>query len=148
MPVNSFLIYNPSEKLTIIGGVAVFPDFKEKVFPIFGFVYKPNEKIVFNITSENPSISYSPNEKITFFGEMRTPLGGEFEVTRQNRGGVVLMYNDTRMGVGAEYNFNKSISVCASLGGAFGRYFKYRDEDGKVSMKNRLYSKFSIDVIM
>jgi hypothetical protein len=148
MPVNSFLIYAPSEKLTIIGGIAVFPDFKEKVFPIFGFVYKPNEKIIFNITSENPSIAYSPNEKITFFGEIRTPLGGEFEVTRQNRGGVVLMYNDTRIGAGAEYNFNKSVSASVSLGGTFGRYFKYRDEDGKVSMKNGLYSKFSIDVIM
>ena len=145
MPVNSFVIYNPNDKLTLICGLAVFPDFKEKIFPIFGFVYKPNEKIIFNITSENPSIAYSPNEKFTFFGEIRTPLGSEFEVKRQGRDGVVLMYNDTRLGVGTVYNFNKSVSFSVSLGGTFGRYFQYRDEDGKVSLKNGLYSKFSID---
>ncbi|MFA6281777.1 MAG: DUF6268 family outer membrane beta-barrel protein [Candidatus Omnitrophota bacterium] len=148
MPFNNFFIYTYSDKLTFIGGVAVFPDFKEKVFPIFGFIYKPNEKLIFNITSENPSIAYSPNKKWTFFGEIRTPLGSEYEVKRQNRDGVVLMYNDTRIGVGTAYNFNKSVSANLSVGGAFGRYFKYRDEDGKVSMNNGLYSKFSIDVVI
>jgi hypothetical protein len=146
MPFNTYAIYVPNDKLVLICGVAVFPDFKEKVFPIFCFVYKPNEKVLFNITSENPSIVYSPNKKWTFFGEIRTPLGGEFEVKRQGRDGVVLMYSDTRIGAGAAYNFNKSVSATLSMGGAFGRYFKYRDEDGKLSLDNGLYGKFSIDV--
>ncbi len=148
IPFNSFLIHKPNDKLTIIGGIAVFPDFKEKIYPVFGFIYKPNKQWIFNITSESPSIVYSPNKKWSFFGEIRTPLGSEFEVTRQDRSHVVLMYNDTRIGGGVTYNFNKFISTTLSMGGAFGRYFKYRDEDGKVSLDNGLYGKFAIDVQM
>lgn len=146
IPFNSYLIYTPSDKLVFVCGVAVFPDYKEKIFPIFGFVYKPNEKLVFNITSENPTIAYSPNKKLTLFAEIRTPVTSEFEVKRQNRDNIVLMYNDTRLGMGADYKINKSISASLSLGGAFGRYFKYRDEDGKLSIKNGLYSELAIDV--
>jgi hypothetical protein len=148
IPVNNFLIYNLSDKLTFIGGVAVFPDFKNVILPIGGFIYKPNEKIILNITSENPSIAYCLNDKITFFAEAQTPVANEFEVEHNGSDGVVLIYNDIRLGAGVQYKFNKNISASVAVGAAFDRYLRYRDIDGKLSIKNGIYNTFTLDVQM
>jgi len=146
MPVETFLIYKPDDKWVFIGGIAFFPDFKDKFFPAVGFVYKPNEKWIFNITTDDPSIAYSPNDKFTIFAQMELPLGAEFEVKNGDSENMVLIYNDTRIGLGVGYKINKFVSVSVAGGGVFDRYIRYRDVDGKLSMQNGGYVKFSVDV--
>ncbi|MCK9573944.1 MAG: DUF6268 family outer membrane beta-barrel protein [Candidatus Omnitrophica bacterium] len=146
MPTNTFLIYKPDDKWVFVGGLAFFPDFKDKFFPILGFVYKPNEKLIFNITTDDPSIAYSPNDKLTIFAQMELPLGAEFEVTNGDSKNMVLIYNDMRLGLGLGYKINKFISVTIAGGGVFDRYIRYRDVDGKLSIKNGGYGEFSIDI--
>ncbi|MDD4955137.1 MAG: hypothetical protein PHP17_03765 [Candidatus Omnitrophica bacterium] len=146
MPVNTFLIYKPDDKWVFVGGLAFLPDYKDKFFPIAGFVYKPNDKWVFNITTDDPAIAYSPNDRITIFTQMELPLGAEFEVKKGNEENVVLIYNDMRIGTGLKYKINKFVSVTLAGGGVFDRYIRYRDIDGKLSIKNGGYAEFSVDI--
>jgi len=148
MPVNTFLIYKPDDKWVFVGGLAFFPDYKDKFFPVAGFVYKPNEKWVFNITTDDPSIAYSPNDRLTIFTQMELPLGAEYEVKHGDSENVVLIYNDMRVGLGLGYKINKFVSVTLAGGGVFDRYIRYRDIDGKLSVKNGGYAEFSIDINM
>lgn len=146
IPTDVFLIYNPKEQLTLIAGVAVRPDFKDAVLPIIGCIYKPNEKLTFELTSDTSNITYSPNDKFDLFFEVSSPIGSEYEVTRNSSKGVVLQYNEMLIGTGIKYKLNKFIQSSIVMGGAFDRYIKYRDEDGKVSIKNGLYTEFRVDV--
>ncbi len=146
MPTDIFLIYNPKEQLTFIGGVAVCPDFKNVVLPIVGCIYKPNDKWAFEMTSDASNITYSANNKVDLFFEMTSPIGSEFEVKRGQRQGVVLEYNEMLAGGGIKYKANKFVQASLAVGGAFNRYIKYRDEGGKVSIENGLYTEFRVDV--
>lgn len=146
LPANTFLIYKPDDKWIFIGGLAFFPEYKDRFFPIAGFVYKPNKKWVFNITTDDPSIAYSPNDRLIIFTQMTLPLGAEFEVKQRNSENAVLIYNDMRVGLGVGYKINKFVSFSIAGGGVFDRYIKYRNIGRKLSIENGGYAEFSIDV--
>ena len=148
IPSHTFLIHQPNDKLTLIAGVAVYPDFEHSVLPVFGFIYKPNNKWAFNITPRDPNISYILNDRITLFAEGGSSLGCEFEVTKDNLKNVVLRYNQLQLGAGIKYKFNKFIQSSISVGGVFNRYFKYRDSLGKINLKDGLYTEFRVDFSM
>jgi hypothetical protein len=146
IPQRYFLIYQPNEQWTFIGGVGVWPDYDEVVWPILGFIYKPNDRLTFNIVPKGPEISYDVNEKLTVFGEgdMST---AEYEVTKDGRKNVVLEYNEVHLGAGLRYKFNRYIKGSVAAGGIFGRSLKYRDDSlGKVAIENGLYSEFRMEI--
>jgi len=148
MPTDIFVIYNHNDRLTLIGGVAVCPDFKKAVLPVIGCIYKPNDTWAIEMTSDASRISYSVHKKVDIFLEMTTPVGSEFEVTRDQRQGVVLEYNEMLAGAGIKYTANKFVQASLAVGGAFNRYIKYRDEDGKLSIKNGLYTECRVDILI
>lgn len=148
IPSQTFLIYEPNNKLTLIAGVAVYPDFENNILPILGFIYRPNYKWAFNIIPKDPNISYILNDRITLFAEGGSSLNSEFEVTKDNLKNVVLRYNQLQLGTGIKYKFNKFIQSSVSVGGVFNRYFKYRDSLGKVNIKDGLYTEFRLDFTM
>ncbi len=129
-----FIISQPSDKLTWLLGVAVFPDFEDKLFPVAGFIYRPNSKLQFNIIPKNPNITYSLNEKVDLFLEGDMSFG-EYEVDKDESKNVVLQYKEVTAGFGAQYNFNKNVQLLFSAGGVFDRSLKYRDSLGKVGEK-------------
>lgn len=145
LPTHSFLIYKPNDKWTYIVGVAVYPDFETEVFPILGFIYKPNDKWTFNIVPDDPNISYMVNNKLSVFGE-GSACWDEFEVTRGDSENVVLINQEKHLGAGLEYKFNKFMKSRLSVGGVFGRSLKYRDDEGKLSVKNGLYTEFRVSI--
>jgi len=49
IPSYYLLIYQPNPKWTFLYGAAVYPDFVDSVLPVLGFIYKPNDKLTFNI---------------------------------------------------------------------------------------------------
>ncbi len=144
MPVNTYLIYQPNSKWTFVAGVGAYPDYRTKVIPIFGFIYKPNEKLTFNIVPANPNISYSLNGKVTLFIEGGM-AGDEYEVDKDGLKNVVLEYKAYRGGAGASYRFNKYIEASVSVGGVFNRRLQYRDSLGKVNLDSGMYSEFRIN---
>lgn len=145
IPSHTFIIHQPNSKLTLIAGVAVYPDFERSVLPVLGFIYKPNPKLTFNITPKEPNINYILNDRVTLFAEGGGSLNCEFEVTKDDLKNVVLRYNQLRLGAGVKYKFNKFIQSSVSAGGLFNRYFKYRDSLGKVNIKDGLYTEFRLD---
>jgi len=144
MPVHTYLIYQPNNKWTFVAGVATYPDYRDKVLPILGFIYKPDEKLTFNIIPANPSISYSLNNKLTLFVEGGMD-GDEYEVDKDGRKNVILEYDAYRGGAGASYRFNKYIEAGISVGGVFNRRLQYRDSLGKVNVDSGMYSEFRIN---
>jgi hypothetical protein len=146
IPSRVFFIHQPTEKWTFLLGVAFYPDFENEVLPILGFIYKPNDKLTFEITPKRPNISYIFNDKITLFGEGGSSFG-EFEVTKDNLKNVVLRYRQTHLGAGIKYKVNKFIESSLSCGGIFGRSLKYRDNSlGEVDIKNGVYTELRLEI--
>lgn len=147
IPSRYFLIYQPDAKWTFLYGVAVYPDFENEVLPIIGFIYKPNDKLAFNIVPKRPNITYFINDRMSLFAEGGTSLNSEFEVTRDNTKNVVLRYKEARLGGGIKFKFNQYIQSSISAGGLFNRSLKYRDGQGKVNIKDGLYTEFRVEII-
>ena len=145
IPSRYFLIFIPNDKWTFIGGIGVYPDFETAVFPILGFIYKPNDKLSFNITPKRPNISYLLNKRVRLFAEGGMSFD-EFEVTKDSQENVVLSYKKKYLGSGVEFKFNKFIKSSVTVGGVFNRSLKYRDSLGKVNMKSSLYTEFRVQI--
>ena len=145
IPVHTYLIYQPDHKWTLVAGVAVSPDTEGVVFPILGFIYQPNDKLTFHMVPPEPNISYKLNERLTLFMEGGF-AGDEFEVTKDNLKGAVLIYQETHLGSGVKYKFNKYIEASVAAGGMFNRNLKYRDSLGKVNIKDGFYSEAKVEI--
>jgi hypothetical protein len=142
MPNRYMVIHQPNDRLTLVAGIAVFPDFTEEVAPILGFIYKPNDRLTFNIIPMRPTVSYKLNEKLTVFGEGGSSAG-EYEVTQDERKNVILEYKELHLGAGCQYNFNKNIQSSFTVGGIFNRQLRYHpDSLGKVNIDSGFYSEF------
>jgi len=148
LPVRVFAIHLPNERLTLLAGVAVYPDYENEVLPILGFIYKPNEKLTFDITPKKPQVIYHINQNTSCFLEAGGSLNSEFEVTRHRQGGVVLRYKETRLGAGVSFKPNSFIEAGISAGGVFNRTFQYRDNSGKISVKDGSYLEFRLKISM
>lgn len=145
IPSRYMLIYQPDPKLTVVAGIEVDPDYKEEIGPLVGVIYKPNDRLTFNIIPEEGDITYKLNDKFSVFAQ-----GGfnseEFEVTRNNIKGVILMYDDIYLGGGLKFKPHKYINALLSVGSALNRSLKYRDQHGKVNIENGFYTEFRLDI--
>ena len=144
MPIQSLVIYQPTDKLTLVLGVAVFPSNEDPIAPIGGLIYKYNYKLTFNLIPPKPEISYSLSDNLNVFVE-----GGlessEFQVKKDGYKKAILTYNEMRIGAGLRYSLNKFIDAIFSAGDIFRRNLKYRDSLGKISIKDGLYTEFRVE---
>lgn len=137
-------IYQPQDKWTYVMGAAFFPDNEFGVFPILGLIYKPNDRITFELTPKRPNISYLLNEKTTLFLEGGGVFNSEYEVDKDDLRNVVLRYKESHLGARVEYMVNKYIKTSLAAGSSFNRQLKYRDSLGKVNIKGGFYSEFRL----
>ena len=142
-----FLFHKFDEKLSFVCGLRIEPHFEDPYWPILGFIYKPNDRLTFNIVPERPEISYALDKKLTVFLEGDNS-SDEFRVTKDNLKNVPLQYNELHLGAGFRYHFNKHIKSSLSCGSVFNRSLKYRDSLGKVALENGLYTEFRLDIVM
>jgi hypothetical protein len=143
-----FFIHQFSDKLTFIAGVSITPHESDPVMPMLGFIYKPTDKLTFNIVPKQPEVTYALNEKLTIFGQADITMD-EYKVNKDGLKNTVLEYNEMHAGAGLRYMLNKYIQGNISVGGVFNRSIKYRqDYHGKVTVKNGMYSEFRVDISM
>lgn len=147
LPQRYFAIWQPNDKFTAILGLAVTPRFKDVFLPIAGIIYKPNDKWLFNLVPDRPTISYAVNDKLSIYGEY-SMSGGEYVVTKDDIKGTVLEYDEQHAGVGLQYDLNKYVCGSLAVGGTFGRKFNYRESYGKVNLKNGFYTEVRVNVSM
>lgn len=141
-----FAIYQPNPKLTLIGGVAIFPGYEDTVAPIVGIIYQYNDRLLFNLTPKRPTVNYSVNDKLDIFLEGDFS-GSEYQVKKDGYKKAVLQYNEIHSGLGMQYFINKYIDFSVSAGYMFSRSLEYRNVDGKVSIENGLYMDFRIEAM-
>lgn len=146
LPSRFFIIRWPNTKWTFLAGLAIYPDFENEILPILGFIYKPNDKLTFEITPQRPNISYLVNDKVLLFAEAAGALNSEFEVSRGGSENVVLKYKQMHLGAGAKLKLNKFIQSSVTAGAVFNRSLKYRDNQGKVNIKDGLYTEFRLEI--
>ncbi|MFA5275601.1 MAG: DUF6268 family outer membrane beta-barrel protein [Candidatus Omnitrophota bacterium] len=146
IPMRFFLINLPNDKLVFIAGVSVRPNYRDKVLPILGFIYTPNERWVFNIVLDRPNITYNVNEKWSIFAEGDSS-GGEYKVNTANFKGQILEYNEYHTGLGTSYEINKYTKLSVSGGYMFDRTIRYRNKDsGKVALEGGAYSELRVEI--
>ena len=142
IPINTFAIYQPNDTWTFILGMHFFPSgvLNSKIGPVAGLIYKPNDKLIFNLVPPKPNILYMVNDKLGVFGEFGM-TDEQFLVTKDGQKNVVLLYNENRLGTGVLYKFNKFLESTFSVGAVFNGYMKYKESLGKVVLKNGLYTE-------
>ncbi len=146
IPSYYYAIYQPDPKWTFLCGVAVFPGTQDPVLPVLGFIYKPDNRLVFNIVPRRPNITYALTDKISIFGEGSFAVNNEYEVKFDDIRTAVLRYYETYLGGGIGYKPNKFIQASLSLGGNFRRRLTYDDSLGKVNIKDGLYTQFMVTI--
>ncbi|MCK9604322.1 MAG: hypothetical protein M0R66_08200 [Candidatus Omnitrophica bacterium] len=146
IPINALAIYQPNDKLTLILGVHIFPSGVDgKISPIAGLIYKPNDKLFFNLVAPTPTITYMFNKKIGLFGEWGF-TDEEYLVTKDGEKNLALLYRNVRLGAGALYKFNNFARASFSMGSTLKSYLKYKESLGKVVMKNGLYTECRLEM--
>ena len=141
------VIYKLNDHCLFVAGVGVYPRYEDRVWPIFGLVYKPNDKLSFNLVPDLPNITYDINKKVSLFLEMVNDFD-EYYVNR-NGSKVILQHSQINIGTGAAFKINKSLNSSLTVGTALNQIFKYRDSGGKVSL-NRcgFYTEFRIQAMI
>ncbi len=145
IPLHSFIIYKPEDKWVFIAGIAVYPDFENNLRPILGFIYRPNDKLTYNIVPKNPNINYRLNERTDLFTEAGLSVQ-EFEVNKGDLKNIILEYTETRLAAGVRYKFNKLIQSAFAFGKVFNRSLKYQDNSGKAVIKDAVYTEFKMEI--
>ncbi len=139
-----FLIYQPDEKWIFVCGVDYSPRFRDPVSPILGFIYKPNERLAFNIIPDSPEISYLLDDKLTVFIQGGS-TSNEYRVKKDDLKNVVLNYDEMHLGAGLRYKWNKYVTGSFTAGGMFNRSIQYRDDSlGKVTIDNGPFVEFRL----
>jgi hypothetical protein len=144
IPSRYYAIYQLNEKWTFVCGVAVFPNYENTILPIAGFIYKPNDKLLFNFTPDRPNISYALTDRFTLFVEADGSIE-EYVVTRDGQENVKLRYTQAHLGSGVRFKINKFTETSLSVGGVLDHTLRYRDTGGKVSIKDGFYVEFRIE---
>jgi len=144
LPSRALLIYMPRENLIFVGGIAVYPGYEDKFIPFGGVIYKPNDRLAFNLVPKRANIIYDLTKKWSVFLE-GDAMGREFNVKKDGVKGFTLRYKELHAGGGVKFKMNKYFNFYLSSGYMFNRTLKYRDSQGKISVKNNVYTEFRIE---
>ncbi len=147
VPVHIYGIYQPNDQWTWVAGIAIYRDYKERFFPIVGFIYKPNDRLTVSLVPDRPEISYALTKRLSVFGE-----GGasyeEYDVRKGDFRDVVLRYRETHLGGGVTVKLTSRISASVSSGYMFDRYLEYGDSRGKFNVKNGAYTEGRMEIAL
>ncbi len=146
IPFRSYLIFKESDDFILVGGVSVRPEYEREVLPVVGLIYRPNDRLAFNLASDDPNVSYKLTDATLLRWEFQYAFD-EYEVTRGAQEGVVLRYQEISSGFGIEHRFNEAFKGIVSAGGVFNRQLEYSDEVGKVAPDTGFYTSARITAV-
>lgn len=146
------VIYKPNERLSLVAGLEVNPVYRYPlpsalhaypVSPVLGFIYKPNDKLMFNIVPDAPTVSYTFTDRVTLFIQENDSLE-RYYVTRDNAR-TKLNYSQSYLSAGVKFKINKFIETSLAMGNVFRQILKYTDSTGKIATRNGLFTEFRIE---
>lgn len=143
MPMRAYLIYRRDENFILIGGVTVRPDYDTTVLPVLGLIYKPNDRLSFNLASDDPHIAYELTDKARLRWDFDYTFE-EYEVNRGDSEDVVLKFQDASTGIGIECDYMEYVKAGISVGYVFNRRLEYEDGEGKVLPEGDVYVRAQI----
>ena len=143
IPFRTYLIYKPREEFILVAGISVRPEYDTTVLPVLGLIYKLNDRLSFNLASDDPNIDYKLTSKTSVFIEFGY-ANDEYEVTKGGQRGIVLKYQELSSGVGVRRQLNEHIKATVSVGGVFNRRLEYEEDTGKVVPEPAIYTEAKI----
>lgn len=142
-PFTVLAIRKPNERLTLIAGVAAFPEFQNEVTPVIGFRYLPNDRLTFDLIPPKPSISYKLNKELSIFAEGGL-TNNEYNVKKDGNKSEILKYEEMNLGGGFSYQLGKNALFSLSAGSVMSHRLKYKDYVGKIRVKNGSYVNLGV----
>lgn len=143
IPFRGYVIFKESDDFILVGGVTVRPGYEREVIPLIGLIYRPNDRLSFNLASDDPNISCKLNDATLLRWEFQYAFD-EYEVTRGAQEGVVLQYQEISSGFGIEHQFNGTFKGTVSAGAVFNRRLEYKDDVGKVVPDAGFYTSLQL----
>ena len=146
------VMYQPNERLSLMAGLMVNPVYRYPFFsglhlntisPMLGFIYKPNDKLIFNILPDTPNVSYKITDRVTLFMQENDSLE-RYYVTKDNTE-TKLNYSQLYLSAGVKFKINKFIETSLAMGNSFRQILKYTDTAGKVATRNGIFAEFRIE---
>ena len=145
-PIDLFAIYQPNDQWTFLAGTELLLINDHRVWPIVGFIYKPNDRLLFKITQENPRVFYKLNDQWRVFVEGDGFIHQQFVIKGETTKDRILEYTELMAGAGVQYDLQKNVSATLSTGEAFSRSLRYKTEEIKVSVHDGMYFNASVQI--
>ncbi|MDR1053532.1 MAG: hypothetical protein LBL39_05100, partial [Planctomycetaceae bacterium] len=132
-----------SQQFNIIAGGRYMDRQRYKLLPVAGFEWVPRDDWVFYIVFPKPKISKRiwSDGRITAWGYVQGELGGE-SWRWQNTGRTD--YNDIKIGVGCDFQWNNQVNGFVELGGSFDREL-YSHDYKLLEPRSVFYIKLGVD---
>ncbi|MBF0595803.1 MAG: hypothetical protein HQL22_12675, partial [Candidatus Omnitrophica bacterium] len=146
IPLRAAFIYQCNSDLALLAGLDYYPGFENRYFPILGFIYKPDGKLAFNITTDNPNITYALSKKTDLFVEANAYLDEEFNTTRDNVKNVTLEYREISIGGGINHKVNSFLTASLSVGDAIDRVIKYKNSPDVINIADGMYTELKFNI--
>jgi len=143
---STFLKYNEYDDFVWIIGANIRPEYDMVILPIFGINYQLNDKLLINLVSDEPNISYKVTDNTKFLLELDYTFD-EFEEIGGVLDGSILQIQEFAVGLGVKHQFNDHISSSLGVGGVFNRIIKYQDGSGKIVPEDGIYFNMGLAAV-
>jgi hypothetical protein len=127
-------------------GVAGMTRGDMKVFPVLGLRWSFAPDWDLEVGFPNTGVSYKVNEALTLNAGARFQ-GGTYYISKAPAAGLgdtYLEYQEIRLGLSAEYQISKNLSVVVDGGMTADRSYDYYDRNLKLDGKSAGYGSFSL----
>jgi hypothetical protein len=146
VPSRAYFIFKESDDFILVGGVSARPEHDNAVLPVLGMIYRPNERLSFNLAQDHPNITYQWNEATKLLMEFDYAFD-EYEVNRGTQRGVVLKYRECASGFGIEHQWGEGVAGALSAGAVFNRRLEYKDGAGKIAPDTGVYVSLKLTAV-
>jgi len=144
VPLAFIMRYKYSQQLMFIGGLGYNTAYlKTRVLPIFGVVYKPDERWTISLGAPRTAVSYRLDTTSLYLASEFS--GTEYRVGQASVGSKTIRYRDSRAVAGVDFLIAEGLSLDIGAGYSAGRRFTFFDnERPDVVVKNTPFAKAAL----
>ena len=132
-----------NEQTAAFLGLSIYPTFDHVVDPRIGVRYTDNESLTAEIAYPETKVVYKANEYLDIIGGARFWLWPEFQMEDEDAREKI-MFDESRIYGGFEYNPNDIVKWGVQAGYVFGRELEFETGASPVEIDNAAFIRFTI----
>lgn len=144
VPLAFIMRYRYSDRLTFLGGIGLNTGYlKTRVLPVFGVVYKPDERWTIALGAPRMAVSYRLDTASLYLASEFS--GTEYRVGEASVGSKTIRYRDSRAVAGVNFTLSEGLSLDVGAGYSASRRFTFFDSDRPdVAVKGTPFAKAAL----